>query len=137
MKSRCDYSPELARPVWIGIREVSVYRLVRCKVIVLGKQQTGCRRRGRDSRALECSFAVLCSGRIMGWRWGAERHMSERIERTSHESTMVPSGFEEMGSIYDMHSGTPTGLYYLQQANTQSHCKRGAHLPAKPTSVSA
>jgi len=40
--------------------------------------------------------------------------MSERIERTSHESTMIPSGFEEMGSIYDMHSGAPTGLYYLQ-----------------------
>ena len=94
MKSRCDYSPELARLVLIGIREVSVYRSVRCKVIVLGKQQTGCRRRGRDSRALECSFAGLCLGRIMGWRWGAERHMSERIERTSHESTMVPCGFE-------------------------------------------
>jgi hypothetical protein len=67
MISRCDYSPELARLVLIGIREVSVYRSVKCKVIVLGKQQTGCRRRGRDSRALECSFAGLCSGRIMGW----------------------------------------------------------------------
>lgn len=54
MKSRCDHSPEPARLVWIGIREVSVDRLVRCKVIVLGKQQTGCRRRetrGRDSKA--------------------------------------------------------------------------------------
>ena len=76
MKSRCDYSPELARLVLIGIREVSVYRSVRCKVIVLGKQQTGCRRRRRDSRALECSF---------GWALFGENHGMTMGSRAAYE----------------------------------------------------
>lgn len=92
MKSRRICSPEPARLVWTRIREVSADKLVRCKVIVLGKQQTGC---GKERQEEGTARLRSLLGRIMGWRWEAERHMSERIERTSHESTMVPSGFEE------------------------------------------
>ena len=61
-------------------------------MIVLGKQQTGC---GKERQEEGTARLRSLLGRIMGWRWEAERHMSERIERTSHESTMVPSRFEE------------------------------------------
>ena len=72
MKSRCDYSPELARLVLIGIREVSVYRSVRCKVIVLGKQQTGCRRRGRDSGP----WSAVSLGSVWGESWDGDGEQS-------------------------------------------------------------